>query len=499
MIDASRARGALLGLAAGDAFGRSLEFVGLPAVRTAAVDLRPGHFRWTDDTHMALYLGDALLDLPAARFTPGALDEDALGHAIGRRFVAWSHDPLTPSTAPGNTCLAGAASYERAGNWRLSGVRDSDGCGAVMRIAPLGIALDGEVLAQAASISARVTHAHPNAVAGAVAAALLVRQVLEEGELSVRAVEETRLIVAQRWPDGVDVPVALAAAVRLGGRSGDWLEEGEVPAGDGGWRSPSALGLAVAAALRWGGADAGRFALAVEKAARIGGDSDSVACLAGMFLGAAHGESVVPAAWRAVLPEASRLCTLADRLRALDLARKVPPGVRTSLSHPLYVNEVLPGQLGITFLPGKQATSAFGPPWARDLATDLDALRTAGTTLLLSLVEEGELQAFHCPELVQEGAARGIRVLRSPIVDGAVPSLASARELVDAALAELKAGGRVVVHCRGGLGRAGTVTACVLVGLGRTPSEALAEVRRARPGAVENAVQEAFLADFTLA
>ena len=49
-----------------------------------------------------------------------------------------------------------------------------------------------------------------------------------------------------------------------------WLREEAIPAGDGGWRAPSALGLAVAAALRWGAGDgdaAAGFALSVEKAA----------------------------------------------------------------------------------------------------------------------------------------------------------------------------------------------------------------------------------------
>ncbi len=497
MVESKRARGAFLGLAAGDAWGRPLEFLRLPGVRTATVDTRPGHFRWTDDTHMALYLAEALFDLPPRSLAAGAVDEDALGHAIARRFVTWSHDPLTPSTAPGNTCLAGTARYERRPDWRKSGIESSDGCGAVMRITPLAIALSGEELAQAADISARVTHAHPNAVAAAVAGAWLLRRVMEAGALTPGMVEEVAAAVAQRCPEGTDVPLALRAAIGLGARSGEWLEEKEVPAGDGGWRSPSALGLAVAAALRWGGPTPEAFALAVEKAARIEGDSDSVACLTGTLLGGAHGEAVVPLAWRAALPEAARMRALAHRLRALDEARHAPPRLRTSLSDPLRVNDVIPGSLGITFLPGKRGASAFGSGWLRDLDTDLDALAAAGTTLLLSLVEDHELVELGSTALVPEAEARGIRVVRGPIVDVSVPSVALARALVAAATEEIAAGGRVVVHCRGGLGRAGTIAACILIALGRTPKAALAEVRAARPGAVETRGQEAFVEAFS--
>jgi len=52
------------------------------------------------------------------------------------------------------------------------------------------------------------------------------------------------------------------------------------------------------------------------------------------------------------------------------------------------------------------------------------------------------------------------------------------------------AGGRVLVHCRGGLGRAGTVAACLLVEFGVRPEEAIQRVRIARPNAIETSAQE---------
>ena len=49
----------------------------------------------------------------------------------------------------------------------------------------------------------------------------------------------------------------------------------------------------------------------------------------------------------------------------------------------------------------------------------------------------------------------------------------------------LKKGDDVVVHCRCGLGRAGTVAARLLVEFGMEPKKAIATVRAARPGAIE--------------
>ena len=48
----------------------------------------------------------------------------------------------------------------------------------------------------------------------------------------------------------------------------------------------------------------------------------------------------------------------------------------------------------------------------------------------------------------------------------------------------------VAVSCRAGVGRTGTVLACYLVHTGYDAGEALAEVRRLRPGSVEAARQE---------
>lgn len=57
----------------------------------------------------------------------------------------------------------------------------------------------------------------------------------------------------------------------------------------------------------------------------------------------------------------------------------------------------------------------------------------------------------------------------------------------------LAAGGRVLVHCRGGLGRAGTVAARILVETGVPPAEAILRVRTARNGAIENSIQERYV------
>lgn len=174
--------------------------------------------------------------------------------------------------------------------------------------------------------------------------------------------------------------------------------------------------------------------------------------------------------------------------------------VRTSVSDPIRVawlaTPALPGRIGLTFAPGKRATALYGPSWARDLGADLDRLRAEGVDLLAPLVEDHELELLAIPDLVDAARARGMAVHRLPIRDGGAPDPASAALLVDRILAHAGAGGTAVVHCRGGLGRAGTLAACCLVALGADPLAAIQAVREVRPGAIETDRQEAFVLAF---
>ena len=83
-----------------------------------------------------------------------------------------------------------------------------------------------------------------------------------------------------------------------------------------------------------------------------------------------------------------------------------------------------------------------------------------------------------------------------PIVDVSIPSEKFEQEW-DVAGEELRSNLRrkldVLVHCRGGLGRAGTIAARLLIELGMEPKKAIATVRAARPGAIETSQQEEFV------
>ena len=118
----------------------------------------------------------------------------------------------------------------------------------------------------------------------------------------------------------------------------------------------------------------------------------------------------------------------------------------------------------------------------------LAELARRGVTLLVNLHHRG-----HDPTLL---ARHGLAELRLPVKDFTPPSPGQLAEGVAAIERALADGGRVAVHCGGGLGRTGTLLACYYVRRGLSPEEAIARVRAVRPGAVETPRQVAAVAAF---
>lgn len=172
--------------------------------------------------------------------------------------------------------------------------------------------------------------------------------------------------------------------------------------------------------------------------------------------------------------------------------------VRTSHTHPLRI-DALPlanGQLGITFCPGKKGESVYGAAWDRDLDLDIDAIKAWGASAVLTLLEDHEFEMLSVTNLGDALNARGIEWVQFPIRDVDVPTPAAMDQwrAVSPKLHQImERGGRVVVHCRGGLGRAGTIAALMLVERGRSAHDAINDIRSVRPGAIETSEQARWL------
>jgi protein-tyrosine phosphatase len=176
--------------------------------------------------------------------------------------------------------------------------------------------------------------------------------------------------------------------------------------------------------------------------------------------------------------------------------------VRTSAASPIYVDFLdtadtgLEGSIGLTIAPGKKD----GPFWDRDLDADLRRLRDEyKCDLLVSLMEPHEYEWLGIADLFERASENGIDTIRLPIEDCSVPppeEMPRFAELIEQIVAAARAGKTVVIHCRGGLGRSGTVAASCLVALGHPPAQAIERVRQARPGAVETPAQEDWVQAF---
>lgn len=176
--------------------------------------------------------------------------------------------------------------------------------------------------------------------------------------------------------------------------------------------------------------------------------------------------------------------------------------IRTSQSHPLQIAELLVGTnrgaVGITFAPGKQQAKAMTGSWNRDMATDVATVCSWGASHLVSLIEPWEFVELHISELPRHAALANLQWHGLPIVDGKAPDegFLSAWATLGPTLSKaLLDGKKVVVHCKGGLGRAGTVACMLLLDAGTviSGSEAIRKVRRVRPGAIETKEQEQFV------
>jgi ADP-ribosyl-[dinitrogen reductase] hydrolase len=154
------------------------------------------------------------------------------------------------------------------------------------------------------------------------------------------------------------------------------------------------------------------------------------------------------------------------------------------------------GRVGITFCPGKYDRHAMTGYWDRDLSIDLDDIRKWGAAAVVSLIEQAEIEQLRVQSLGEEVRRRGMLWFHLPITDYSTPDEEFERHWItagDALRTLLRSGRDVLVHCKGGLGRAGTIAARLLIEFGMEPTIAIDRVRAARPGAIETPEQEKYV------
>jgi len=174
--------------------------------------------------------------------------------------------------------------------------------------------------------------------------------------------------------------------------------------------------------------------------------------------------------------------------------------MRNSITHPLKVNwipiEGDNGRIGITLCPGKYQPISWTGGWDRQLSIDVTTLVELKTDHLVSLVTDEDMERLRVTELPQEIARQGIDWTHLPLEDTTVPTrawLEAAKPVFRSLLTSIPEGENVVVHCMGGLSRAGTFISIYLWLRGSSMPDAIARVREERDPRAINPSQKAFL------
>ncbi|WP_300268154.1 ADP-ribosylglycohydrolase family protein [Microbacterium sp.] len=284
-IQLDRAIGTVLASAAGDALGAQYEFgpalsdLVTPAFGRGVFGHAP--HEWTDDTSMAIPILDTL-----AR--GGRIDDADSREEIVDRWIGWSQTAkdvgaqtrsvlmrVSTPVAEDDVRDAARTVHENAGR--------SGGNGALMRTGPLALGyLDRPAteLADAARAVSELTHWEADSASACILWCGAIRHAILTGELDVRG-QLTLLPAADaaRWGDLIDEALAPGAHPR------DFMESN-------GWVVRAFQG-ALAAVV-----GAASLTDAVERAVRGGGDTDTVAAIAGSLAGAVWGGSAVPVEWK---------------------------------------------------------------------------------------------------------------------------------------------------------------------------------------------------------
>lgn len=291
-----RYAGCLLGLACGDAVGTTVEFSPRGSfspltdmVGAGPFNLKPG--QWTDDTSMALCLGESLL-------TKGGFD--ANDQMV--RYLNWWQWGYLSSTGEcfdiGGTVREALQHFQRDGIGFAGSARPSSaGNGSLMRLAPVVLYFYPQLteVDRYAVDSSRTTHAAPEAIECCQLFAELICRAL--------AGQSKEQILAPSHSTFGEPKVSAIAA-------GSYIEKT--------WDEIRGTGYCIDSleAALWCFATTSSFEAAVLAAANLGDDADTTAAIAGQLAGAFYGEADIPEHWLAKLHMREEIAQMAAALFA---------------------------------------------------------------------------------------------------------------------------------------------------------------------------------------
>ncbi len=303
-------KGCMWGLAIGDALGFPIEFSPIDLIHsrygssgiTTFVQAFPNAPLgiYSDDTDMSLAVARALLQ------SKNPKDIDNVMSEIVREFIDWANN-CEEMRAPGTTCLNGCDNLAKGISWQESGIRNSKGCGAAMRSAPIGIFYENiEDVVKVSYATSICTHAHPTGIASGIATAICTYLGLHQVPCEQMIPQTIQLIAPYDTLKEVSSKLELALKI---------LNEPPniaIPKIGQGWIGEEAIAIALYAFLK----TPQDYRQTVLNAANITGDSDSTACIAGAISGAYNGSKNIPQEWINVVENTNLILEIATALHS---------------------------------------------------------------------------------------------------------------------------------------------------------------------------------------
>lgn len=270
-------------LALGDAFGEQGYRGPMKTVLlVAAQSDKSGHWRWTDDTAMALGIVEVLT-------RKGCVDQDNLAETFARNYKNEPWRGYGPGQHKLMQQIANGRNWREAGRALFEGGSFGNGC--AMRVGPLGayFADDIDKVIEQAALATEVTHAHAEGIAGGIAAAVAAAVACHlEGKQHART-EFIERVIAHAPESEVRRGLERALKVEFGSSIHTAVSE----LGNGSRiTAQDTVPLCVWLAAR----HIDDFEKAMWETASAGGDRDTNCAIVGGILGARE-DSVLPADW----------------------------------------------------------------------------------------------------------------------------------------------------------------------------------------------------------
>ena len=338
MRDIGRYRGCLIGGAVGDALGYAVEFMDIDSIRRrygekgiTEYTLTDGCALISDDTQMTLYTANAILCCVTAQLLGEGTASQYLEY-MSDSYCDWLTSQSAEQLGKGDVKCSWLNNVERMNKSREPGraciysimngakgtinepINDSKGCGGVMRVAPIGLFFEGDVLgidyfgAQVAAL----THGHELGYIPAAALVHIINLVSHNGEIRLKdavtsSVEMTKELFGgyafvNDFAEIMNKAILLSEAEISDAEAIKQLGEG--------WVAEETLAIAAYCALKY----SNDFEKAIIAAVNHSGDSDSTGAVTGNILGAYLGEAAIPSKYTDVLELTDVITEIANDL-----------------------------------------------------------------------------------------------------------------------------------------------------------------------------------------